>query len=78
MADAGGIHHILVLNRVPAQGKISSELHASLSENQIPLAKTTVGNRNSFVTSFLYGKGVTESEPRSRASEETKTSQARL
>lgn len=72
MAQEANIHHVLVLNRVPAQGKISSELHSSLAENELPIAKTTLGNRNSFVTSFLYGKGVTESEPRSRASEEIK------
>ena len=70
IAEAGGIHHILVLNRVPAQGKISSELHSSLLQNDIPIANTTIGNRNSFATSFLYGQGVVELDPRSRASEE--------
>ena len=72
IARTENINHILVLNRVPAQGKISSELHNSLLANEIPLAKTTVGNRNSFATSFLYGQGVIESEPRSRAAEEIK------
>lgn len=72
MSEAGGIHHMLVLNRVPAQGKMSKELHDSLAQNDIPLARTTIGNRNDFVSAFLHGQGATEYDSKSKAAEEIK------
>ena len=78
MACKSNIHHILVLNRVPAQGKIAKDLHSALLENELPLARTTIGNRNSFIYAFLQGMGVVESEPFSRATEEIKNLTAEI
>lgn len=78
MAARANIRHILVLNRVPAQGKISKDLHSALLENGLPLAQTTIGNRNSFIYAFLQGIGVVESEPSSRATEEIKNLTAEI
>ena len=70
LTQQGKIPHIVVLNRVPASGKISRDLHDSLHQSQVPLARTTIGNRNSFVSAFLHGLGVIESEPHSRSAAE--------
>lgn len=64
--------HFMVLNRVPHASKVSTKLHESLIECELPIAKTPIGNRNSYVASFLNGSGVTESEQNSKAAFEIK------
>jgi len=72
MAQEAQTAHFLVLNRVPYASKVSSSLHNSLIENNLPLAETAIGNRNHYVSAFLQGSGVTEHSPRSTAAFEIK------
>ncbi len=65
--------HFMVLNRVPYASKVSDKLRESLIESKLPLSQTAIGNRNSYVSAFLQGSGVTELEPKSQASLEIKT-----
>lgn len=57
-----------VLNRVNAKSKLLAKIRAELSE----LAATTLGNRVVFASALLEGKGVTEIDPKSLASQEIK------
>ncbi|MFT6072304.1 MAG: chromosome partitioning protein, partial [Alphaproteobacteria bacterium] len=50
MAQETKTAHFLVLNRVPHASKVSISLRDSLIENQLPLAQTALGNRNSYVS----------------------------
>lgn len=65
--------HFMVLNRVPSASRVSETLKESLRDNKLPLSQTAIGNRNSFVSAFLHGSGVTELEPKSQASLEIKS-----
>ena len=65
--------HFMVLNRVPYASKVSSKLHETLVENNLPISSTPIGNRNSYVSAFLNGSGVTEAEPKSRSAFEIKS-----
>lgn len=59
---------MLVLNRVPANSKLTRHLTMDL-EN---LAEVEIGNRVAFVAPFIEGKGVTETAPHSPAADEIK------
>jgi intein-encoded DNA endonuclease-like protein len=78
MAQETKTAHFLVLNRVPHASKVSSSLRDSLYENNLPLADIALGNRNSYVSAFLQGSGVTEFDPRSTAAFEVKRLTAEL
>lgn len=70
MASSSTTPHFIILNRVPASGRISNDLYESLQESKLPMAQTRIGNRNHFIESFLYGLGVVELSLKIRASEE--------
>ncbi|MEM1140890.1 MAG: ParA family partition ATPase [Pseudomonadota bacterium] len=61
---------LMVLNRVPARARLSDALVSELRSQNLPLAKTTLGNRTAFAASLLSGLGVTEQQPRSLAAAE--------
>ena len=61
---------VIVLNRVPPRARLADELMAQLRAEDLPLAKTHVGNRIAFAASMLHGMGVTESAPSSLAAAE--------
>ncbi len=69
---------LLVLNRVPARGKLADIVRAKIIEEKLPIAKTTLGNRSAFAASMMDGKGVAESEPRSLAAEEIRALAAEI
>ncbi len=60
----------LVLNRVPARGRVIEEASASVAREGWPALRAQLGNRQSYVSSFGRGRGVIESEPRSAAAVE--------
>ena len=60
----------IVLNRVPASPRQKDAVVADLAVREIPLLRTTIGNRIAFVDAFAAGLGVSESAPRSSAAQE--------
>ena len=60
----------IVLNRVPASPRQKDAVAAELAVREIPLLRTTIGNRTAFVDAFAAGLGVSESAPRSSAAQE--------
>ncbi|MBN9507937.1 MAG: AAA family ATPase [Alphaproteobacteria bacterium] len=63
----------LVLNRVPAGGKLRAEMEAELARRGYPLLAARLGNRTGFATAFARGLGVTEAAPKSAAAAELLT-----
>jgi chromosome partitioning protein len=68
----------VALNRVPAQGKLASEVAAALRGNGLTLLDPMLGNRSGFAQAFALGLGVTEAAPRSVAAEEVRALAAAL
>ncbi|MFZ5609973.1 MAG: ParA family partition ATPase [Pseudomonadota bacterium] len=64
--------YLLVLNRVPPRSLLADEMEAALRAEGYPLAKARLGNRQLFGESALYGLGVIEMKPTSKASAEIK------
>lgn len=60
----------MVLNRVPAAGKLRESMIAQLRAADAPLLATIIGNRTGFASAFAVGLGVTEAAPRSIAANE--------
>lgn len=61
---------LIVLNRTPPRGKLLDSVLASLANGNVPLARSTLGNRTAFPASMMQGLGVVETAPRSVAAEE--------
>ncbi|WP_428486996.1 ParA family partition ATPase [Rhodopila sp.] len=68
----------VVLNRLPASGKLRETMVASLRESRHPLLTATIGNRTGFASAFAAGLGVTEATPRSIAANELRAMLAEL
>jgi chromosome partitioning protein len=60
----------MVLNRVPASGKLRETMTAQLTASSAPLLTATIGNRTGFASAFAEGLSVTEAAPRSTAANE--------
>jgi chromosome partitioning protein len=60
----------MVLNRVPASGKLRETIIAQLQRDRKPMLRATIGNRTGFASAFAAGLGVTEAAPRSIAANE--------
>jgi chromosome partitioning protein len=60
----------MVLNRLPASGKLRETITAQLKHDRKPLLTATIGNRTGFAAAFAEGLGVTETAPRSIAANE--------
>jgi chromosome partitioning protein len=63
---------IAVLTQTQARGGLTEDAAKAIRGYGTPLAPITVGNRMAFVHAFTLGKGVLETEPDSKASEEIK------
>lgn len=61
---------LIVLNRMPARGRLADAMRAQLDKDKLAIAEAVLGNRVSFAASMIEGKGVVESERRGRAAEE--------
>jgi len=62
----------LLLNRVPATGRLKEEVAAELRRRRLPLLEASLGNRTQFATAFQKGLGAAEAAPRSQAAEEAR------
>lgn len=62
----------LLLNRVPAAGRLKEEVAAELRRRKLPLLDASLGNRTQFATAFQKGLGAVEAAPRSQAAEEAR------
>jgi chromosome partitioning protein len=51
---------LVVMNRVPPRGRLADDLRQQLEDDELPLAKTTLGNRMAFAASLMEGLGITE------------------
>ncbi len=60
----------MVLNRLPATGKLRETITAALKQERKPLLTATIGNRTGFAAAFAEGLGITETAPRSIAANE--------
>jgi chromosome partitioning protein len=61
---------LLVLNRMPPRGKLPEVIEAKLRADDLPIAEARIGNRTAFAASMMDGRGVVETNRRSRAAEE--------
>jgi chromosome partitioning protein len=68
----------MVLNRVPAAGKLREIMAAQLQRDGKPMLTATVGNRTGFASAFAEGLGITETAPRSIAANELRALLAEL
>ncbi|WP_160123232.1 ParA family partition ATPase [Rhodovarius lipocyclicus] len=69
---------LVLLNRVPAQGRLKDQIGAELDSRKLATLGPGWGNRTGFATAFMQGLGVTEASPRSTAAEEVLASVAAL
>jgi chromosome partitioning protein len=60
----------IVLNRLPASGKLREAMAAQLHREGKPMLVATIGNRTGFAWAFAEGLGITETSPRSIAANE--------
>lgn len=61
---------LVVLNRMPPRGTLPEQVVAKLQEDNLPIAKASLGNRQVFASSMMDGRGVTEVSSRSTAATE--------
>lgn len=60
----------IVLNRVPAAGRLRAAVEAEIEARKLPRLASALGNRTGFAMAFAAGLGVTEYAPRSAAAAE--------
>jgi chromosome partitioning protein len=70
IAQLAGKPAIAVLTQTQARGNLTDEAAEAINSYGIPLAPVSIGNRMAFVHAFTVGKGVLETEPSSKASDE--------
>ena len=63
---------VLLLNRVPSQGKLRDEVAAALAARKLPVLPAPLGNRTAYASAFGRGLGVVEDSPRSQAAAEAR------
>ncbi|MDW8397900.1 MAG: ParA family partition ATPase [Acetobacteraceae bacterium] len=72
LADAEKRPVALLLNRVPAAGRLKEEVAGELRRRNLPLLDASLGNRTQFATAFRKGLGAVEAAPRSQAAAEAR------
>jgi len=60
----------LVLNRLPARGRLAEQIRNMIAKDSLNVARQSLGNRQAFAASLLEGLGVTEAQPRGLAAQE--------
>lgn len=51
---------LVILNRMPARGKLADQMRSRYAELGTPVADTVLGSRVAFASSMLEGKGISE------------------
>jgi chromosome partitioning protein len=72
LAKAASVPLLVVLNRVPARGRIIEQMRARLGDLNLPICSTMIGNRIGYASSMLEGKAVIEHAPHTSAAKEIK------
>jgi chromosome partitioning protein len=62
----------LLLNRVPAAGKLREEIEGQLRDRRLPVLDAVLGNRTAYAQAFMAGLGVVEAAPRGPAAAEVR------
>ena len=62
----------LLLNRVPAAGKLREEIEGQLRDRRLPILDAVLGNRTAYAQAFMAGLGVVEAAPRGPAAAEVR------
>jgi len=70
VAQQEGVPALLVLNRVPARALLTAAMRERLSDYDVGLAQSGIGNRVALAAAFAEGKGVAESAHASLAAAE--------
>src|SRR5262249_57469113 len=70
MGEQEGVPALLVLNRVPARALLTAAMRERLSDYDVGLAQSGIGNRVALAAAFAEGKGVSESAQASLAAAE--------
>ena len=70
LAKAEKVPVLLILNRVPSRANLTETMSGRLAELGVGVAQTRVGNRVALATAMAEGRGITETEPSSRAGQE--------
>ena len=68
----------LLLNRVPAAGKLREEIEGQLRDRRLPVLDAVLGNRTAYAQTFMAGLGVVEAAPRGPAAVEARALAAAL
>jgi chromosome partitioning protein len=68
----------LLLNRVPAAGKLREEIEGQLRDRRLPVLDAVLGNRTAYAQAFMAGLGVVEAAPRGPAAAEVRALAAAL
>ncbi len=61
---------MMVFNRTPTRGKLVDAVRRKITEMDVPVAQSILGNRVAFAASMMEGKGVVESHARHSAAKE--------
>ena len=61
---------LVVLNRMPARGKLADQMRLKYAEFGAPVADAVLGSRVAFASSMLEGRGIAEQSPSSAAGQE--------
>jgi chromosome partitioning protein len=61
---------MVLLNRVPASGKLPGQIEAELARRGVPVLAEKLGNRTAYATAFMTGLAVSEAGPKTQAAAE--------
>ncbi len=61
---------VVLLNRVPASGKLPGQIMAELAKQGVAVLEQHLGNRTAYASAFMLGLAVSEAAPRTQASTE--------
>ncbi|MSP48271.1 MAG: ParA family protein [Alphaproteobacteria bacterium] len=61
---------LVVLNRMPARGKLAEQMRGKYAELGAPVAEAVLGSRVAFAAALLEGVGISEHAPSSAAAQE--------
>ena len=70
LARSERVPALLVLNRVPPRANLTDAMLAEFLALGVPIAKSQIGNRVALASALAEGRGILESAPGSRGSEE--------
>ncbi len=63
---------VVMLNRLPASGKLRDQITAEVTRRGLPLLTGTFGNRTAFAAAFALGLGAVEHVPKGAAADEAR------